>query len=288
MRFDWLNGRELKSIKINQAIRNFTTRYIPVIWKHSMMKKLLIVLTSMAMIGLTACASNGTQSVGADAMGRTIPERISDSSIELTARRNLATIPGVSPNTVRIDIASFRREVLLTGEVPSEQIKIEVGRTIDSMRDVEKVFNYLTVVETPKSQSHTLHENYLRSKINTRLLTNRHLKSSQYKVVVRDRTAYVLGYLTSEQQGYILEAIQATPGMEAAVTLTTLVSVQELESYTNHEVNTQAYTNDDGYDAMVAKPDTQEDSGYILQEIYTPNASNVAPANTAPVFEISQ
>lgn len=288
MRFDWLNGRELKSIKINQAIRNFTTRYIPVIWKHSMMKKLLIVLTSMAMIGLTACASNGTQSVGADAMGRTIPERISDSSIELTARRNLATIPGVSPNTVRIDIASFRREVLLTGEVPSEQIKIEVGRTIDSMRDVEKVFNYLTVVETPKSQSHTLHENYLRSKINTRLLTNRHLKSSQYKVVVRDRTAYVLGYLTSEQQGYILEAIQATPGMEAAVTLTTLVSVQELENYTNHEVNTQAYTNDDGYDAVVAKPDTQEDSGYILQEIYTPNASNVAPANTAPVFEISQ
>jgi len=288
MRFDWLNGRELKSIKINQAIRNFTTRYIPVIWKHSMMKKLLIVLTSMAMIGLTACASNGTQSIGADAMGRTIPERISDSSIELTARRNLATIPGVSPNTVRIDIASFRREVLLTGEVPSEQIKIEVGRTIDSMRDVEKVFNYLTVVETPKSQSHTLHENYLRSKINTRLLTNRHLKSSQYKVVVRDRTAYVLGYLTSEQQGYILEAIQATPGMEAAVTLTTLVSVQELENYTNHEVNTQAYTNDDGYDAVVAKPDTQEDSGYILQEIYTPNASNVAPANTAPVFEISQ
>ena len=253
-----------------------------------MMKKLLIVLTSMAMIGLTACASNGTQSVGADAMGRTIPERISDSSIELTARRNLATIPGVSPNAVRIDIASFRREVLLTGEVPSEQIKIEVGRTIDSMRDVEKVFNYLTVVETPKSQSHTLHENYLRSKINTRLLTNRHLKSSQYKVVVRDRTAYVLGYLTSEQQGYILEAIQATPGMEAAVTLTTLVSVQELENYTNHEVNTQAYTNDDGYDAVVVKPDTQEDSGYILQEIYTPNASNVAPANTAPVFEISQ
>ena len=292
MRFDWLNGRELKSIKINQAIRNFTTRYIPVIWKHSMMKKLLIVLTSMAMIGLTACASNGTQSVGADAMGRTIPERISDSSIELTARRNLATIPGVSPNTVRIDIASFRREVLLTGEVPSEQIKIEVGRTIDSMRDVEKVFNYLTVVETPKSQSHTLHENYLRSKINTRLLTNRHLKSSQYKVVVRDRTAYVLGYLTSEQQGYILEAIQATPGMEAAVTLTTLVSTQELENYTDHKVSTkvstEAYTNDDGYDAVVAKPDTQEDSGYILQEIYTPNASNVAPANTAPVFEISQ
>ena len=250
------------------------------------MKKLLIVLMATAALGLTACTTHSTQSVGADAMGRTIPERISDSSIELTARRNLATIPGVSPNAVRIDIASFRREVLLTGEVPSEQIKIEVGRTIDSMRDVEKVFNYLTVVETPKSQSHTLQENYLRSKINARLLTNRDIRSSQYRVIVRDRTAYVMGYLTPDQQGYILEAIQATPGMEAAVTLTTLVSAQELENYAN-EVAAEAYVSDDGYGGVVTEPDVVE-GGYTLQEIYTPNASNAAPVNTAPVFEIPQ
>ena len=74
-------------IKINQAIRSFTmARYIPVYGNIAWWKKLLIVL-SMAMIGLTACVSNGTRSVGADAIGRTIPERISDSSIDLPARR---------------------------------------------------------------------------------------------------------------------------------------------------------------------------------------------------------
>ena len=49
----------------------------------------MIAVMSM---GLAACATSGADSVGADAMGRTIPERISDKSIELTARRNLATI----------------------------------------------------------------------------------------------------------------------------------------------------------------------------------------------------
>lgn len=118
------------------------------------MKKVFAVsmITVMSM-GLAACATSGADSVGADAMGRTIPERISDSSIELTARRNLATIPGISENNVRIAIDSYRRDVLLTGEVPSEQIKVEIGRTIESMKDVNKVFNYLTVTETPKAKA---------------------------------------------------------------------------------------------------------------------------------------
>ena len=128
-------------------------------------KKLLkLGMISAIAATVTACSSipKPQMSIGADAMGRSIPERISDSSIELTARRNLATIPGINENNVRIAIDSYRRDVLLTGEVPSESVKMEVGRTIESMRDVDKVFNYMTVTETPKSQSHTVQENYLR------------------------------------------------------------------------------------------------------------------------------
>lgn len=242
------------------------------------MKKLSNVLM-VAVLGasLAACATNSTESVGADAMGRTIPERISDESIELTARRNLATIPGINDNNVRIAIDSYRREVLLTGEVPNEQIKVEIGRTIESMRDVLKVYNYLVATETPKSQSHTVHENYLRSKINARLLANRNIKSSQYKVIVRDRTAYVMGYVTPTQQDYILQAIQATPGMAMAVTLTTLVTDSEVASLPDSVVSPASQ------DGVIYGGDPQN-SGYTLQEIYTPNASTTAPVNAAPII----
>ncbi|MFB6348706.1 BON domain-containing protein [Moraxella sp. ZJ142] len=252
------------------------------------MKKILAVALCAAVFGLTACASGKADSIGADAMGRSIPEHISDSSIELTARRNLVTIPGINPSNVRVAIDSYRREVLLTGEVPSEQIKVDIGRTIESMRDVNKVFNYLTVIETPKSQSHTVHENYLRSKINARLIANRNIKSSQYKIIVRDRTAYVMGNLTTAQQDDILQAIQATPGMAMAVTLTTLVDHAPMD---DASMATETYTPDEPYQGVPSMPDTPNDSGnntgnsgYVLQEIYTPNASNAAPINTAPVF----
>ncbi|SIS02812.1 Osmotically-inducible protein OsmY, contains BON domain [Moraxella cuniculi DSM 21768] len=226
------------------------------------MNKVLIAMMA-SMMALTACTTNGG-SVGADAMGRSIPERLSDTSIELTARRNLATIDGINQNNARIAIDGYLREVLLTGEVPSEQIKAEIGRTIESMRGVAKVFNYLTVTDIPKSQSHTVHENYLRSKINARLLANRDVKSSQYKIIVRDSTAYIMGYLTSAQQDEILAAVQATSGMAKAVTLTTLVEMAP---------------------AVEDLPAVDGATGsYTLQEIYTPDATNTAPSNTPPVF----
>ncbi|USZ15624.1 BON domain-containing protein [Moraxella sp. FZFQ2102] len=253
------------------------------------MKKVLAVsMMVLSAAVMSACATGGAnQSVGADAMGRTIPERISDSSIELTARRNLATVPGIDANNVRIAIDSYRREVLLTGEVPSEQIKVEVGRTIESMRDVAKVYNYLTVTETPRSQSHTVQENYLRTKINARLLTDRNIKSSQFKVIVRDRTAYVMGYMTPDQQVDILNAVQATPGIEMAVTLTTLVTDGQVTSLPN---DTSAA--DQGgtiYGGEAAAPVAAPSSdAYTLQEIYTPEASTTAPINTVPVFQPAQ
>ena len=240
-------------------------------------KLLKLGMISAIAATVTACSSipKPQMSIGADAMGRSIPERISDSSIELTARRNLATIPGINENNVRIAIDSYRRDVLLTGEVPSESVKMEVGRTIESMRDVDKVFNYMTVTETPKSQSHTMQENYLRSKINARLLANRDIKSSQYKVVVRDRTAYVMGYMTPAQQEYVLNAIQATPGMEMAVTLTSLVG--DPESHISTELGTNAISESgEVYNDI--------NNGYALQEVYTPNAGTTAPINAAPVM----
>lgn len=252
-----------------------------------MMKTMTKALaTALAVVMMSGCMSSqsNTTGFGADAMGRTIPERISDTSIELTARRNLSTIAGINENNVRIAIDSFRREVLLTGEVPNDTIKSEVARTIESMKDVEKVFNYLTVTDTPKSQSHTMHENYLRSKIVSRVLTSRGVKAAQYKVIVRDRTAYVMGYMTPEQQNQILQAIQATSGMEAAVTLTTLVNDAQLSAMpadTSYAPETQSYPQDPsvaqgGYDGA--------NGDYQLQEIYTPEANSQMPSNSAPVM----
>ena len=93
-----------------------------------------------------------------------------------------------------------------------------------------------------------------------------------------------MGYLTPEQQTYILDAIQATPGMAMAVTLTTLVSDSKA-AVLPEAVDSAAPS--DPYGGVASQPDVAE-GDYALQEIYLPEANNAAPLNSAPVFEVAQ
>lgn len=178
---------------------------------------------------LSACATQNANSnnnsgyYGVPVMYRTLPEAISDEAIERTSHKNLTNVHGVSENSVRIGIDSFRREVLLTGEVPSEQVKTDVANMISSIHDVKKVYNYLTVTATPKAQSHTLHENYLKSKIIAKILGIGGVHPSQYKLVVRDNMAYLLGFLTAQQEQTIINTIASVQGMEGVRVLTTRI-----------------------------------------------------------------
>lgn len=178
---------------------------------------------------LSACATQNANSnnnsgyYGVPVMYRTLPEAISDEAIERTSHKNLTNVHGVSENSVRIGIDSFRREVLLTGEVPSEQVKTDVADMISSIHDVKKVYNYLTVTATPKAQSHTLHENYLKSKIIAKILGTGGVHPSQYKLAVRDNMAYLLGFLTAQQEQTIINTIASVQGMEGVRVLTTRI-----------------------------------------------------------------
>lgn len=184
----------------------------------------------LTMTTLTACSTaptTGNQNYGVPIMNRTIPERMIDAGIEHTVMKNLPNVEGLenmNERTLRLVVDSFRGETLLTGEVPNEAVKANIEAMVKSMKDVEKVHNYLTVNATAKSPSHTTHENFLKSKIMTKIALNRTATSPQYKLIVRSDVAYVVGYLTPTQQGKILEAIQSTMGMEKVVLLATLVT----------------------------------------------------------------
>lgn len=187
--------------------------------------KALGIMTAVGLVN--ACANMPNANYGVSVMNRTIPERIIDEGIERVALKNLPNVAGLenmNEQSLRVVIDSFRREVLLTGEVPNEQIKINIHNMIASMKDVVRVHNYLTVAAIAKGQSHTLHENFLKSKIRTRIMAGRTIKNSQYKLVVRNDVVYILGYLTPTQQNTIVEAIRFTTGIERAVLLANLVT----------------------------------------------------------------
>lgn len=178
---------------------------------------------------LSACVSTSTQVVVGDqeyAMSRTAIEKLEDFAIERRALQNINEINGLELGNHRVAVNAFRSDVLLTGEVPTEAIKTEIGQIIDSIREVGQVYNYLTVSE-PKGHSHTLHEQYLKGKIDGRLFLHQkdNVKPSQYLVVVRDDKAYVMGVMTKAQQEEIVGTIRNTDGLKGVSLLNSLVQV---------------------------------------------------------------
>lgn len=171
-----------------------------------MIKKLAIVCCFL-MVG---CHSTGVT--------RTLPQKVTDVSAERQLLSVLDGVAGLTSNNHRVAINSYRGEMLLTGEVPNQQIKIAVGERAAVLPNVSKVYNYLKISE-PKSQSHTVHENYLKAKVLAKLLTSGAINKSQYELVVRDDTLYVMGSMTYPQVQVLQNTVASTDGVLAMVSL---------------------------------------------------------------------
>ncbi|ALF59504.1 BON domain-containing protein [Psychrobacter urativorans] len=178
----------------------------------------------------TGCATNyltnsteGTY--GVPVTERTIPQRLLDRSIEHTVKVNIYGLQENLQQNSRISINSFYSEVLLTGEVPTEEMKVQIEKVISSMPDVRRVYNELNVSVT-KGYSSTVHDGYISSKLLAKVTASNAIKTSQIKVVTNDGVVYVMGRMTPAQQSLVIELANNTVGITELVLLTTLVSEQ--------------------------------------------------------------
>ena len=178
----------------------------------------------------TGCATNyltnsteGTY--GVPVTERTIPQRLLDRSIEHTVKVNIYGLQENLQQNSRISINSFYSEVLLTGEVPTEEMKVQIEKVISSMPDVRRVYNELNVSVT-KGYSSTVHDGYISSKLLAKVTSSNAIKTSQIKVVTNDGVVYVMGRMTPAQQSLVIELANNTVGITELVLLTTLVSEQ--------------------------------------------------------------
>ena len=181
----------------------------------------------MASVVSTGCTTNyltnsteGTY--GVPMTERTIPQRLLDRSIEHTAKINIYGLIEDLQQTSRMGIDSFNSEVLLTGEVPTEAIKAEVEKVVNSMPDVRRVYNELEV-SASKGYSSTVHDGYITSKLLAKVATSDGVKASQIKAVTNNGVVYIMGRMTPTQQSYLIDIANSTVGVTELVLLTTVV-----------------------------------------------------------------
>jgi osmotically-inducible protein OsmY len=179
---------------------------------------------------LTACAPMMLAGFAGSALvvtdRRTSGTQLEDETIEL---RGSARVRDNFGEKVNVTVTSYNRQVLLTGEVPTERDKQSVAGLVEKVENVKTVVNELAVMQ-PTTLSSRSNDLVITGKIKASLVDSRDLFANAFKVVTERNTVYVMGRVTQREANSATNVIRNVGGVNKVVRLFEIISEEELSN----------------------------------------------------------
>ncbi len=179
----------------------------------------LIIITLYALSGCTAAVVGGAvvgTSVALDK--RTTGDYVEDQSIKSKLSHLYYEDKELS-KTTHINITSYNRWVLITGEVATEQQKQQLTEMINKVKNVRNYFNEVAIANVSSMGTRT-NDSFLTSKIKTAIFSKmKELNGAQVKVVTESSSVFLMGLVTPEQGNQITEIARTTRGVKRVIKL---------------------------------------------------------------------
>ncbi|MCK5880786.1 MAG: BON domain-containing protein [Sinobacterium sp.] len=146
---------------------------------------------------------------------RTLGTIVEDNTIEAKAK-NAIKSAHESIGDSNITVHSFNKVLLITGQVKSTNAKKIISQLTKNIRHVKRVHNELEILP-PSSFSTRMGDNYLSSKVSSRLVFTDGIDSSRIDAIVENSTVYLMGLVTQEEASRSVAALQNVSGLEKIV-----------------------------------------------------------------------
>ena len=180
------------------------------------MRSLLFFAVTIATLNLPGCIPLAVTGIGATALmvddRRSTGVYVEDENIEWKTRGRLIE----SFRDAHVNVTSFNLAVLLTGEVPSEQMKMDVAAAVRSIASVKSVTNELTVGGNTALTARA-NDTFITTNVKTRFINNGKFSINHVKVVTEAGTAFLLGIVTREEADVATELARTTSGVSRVV-----------------------------------------------------------------------
>ncbi len=195
------------------------------------MKELILATAAAALLtgALTACvplvlggAAAGGSLVATDR--RTSGAQLEDEGIELRASSRLRTALG---ERAHVNLTSYNRQVLLTGEVPTAQDKQLVEQIVSRVENVSSVVNELAVMGNT-SLTNRSSDVLVTGRVKAALIDAPDLFANSFKVVTERGTTYLMGRVTQREADRGTAVVRSTPGVQKVVRILDIISEEEL------------------------------------------------------------
>lgn len=154
---------------------------------------------------------------------RTSGAQVEDQSIELkgAARvRELATLGSVN-------ITSYNRMVLISGEVPTEPDKARVEEALLKLENVRSVVNELAV-QPNSSLGDRSRDSLTSGKVKATLIDAKDMQAHAIKVVTERGIVYMMGLVTEREANRATDIARSVPGVQKVVRVFEVISEEEL------------------------------------------------------------
>ena len=138
---------------------------------------------------------------------------IDDQSIEAKAKRR---IEEKYADQVHVDVTSFNRFVLVAGQVPTQEIKDDIGAIALGVETVRNVQNELLIGPITDKKTRA-NDAYITSKVKARLVSEQKFDASHIKVTTENGVVYLMGLVTKQEADVAAEVASTTGGVEKVV-----------------------------------------------------------------------
>ncbi|MEY3446389.1 MAG: hypothetical protein RIR45_1144 [Pseudomonadota bacterium] len=186
-----------------------------------------LVLTG-GLVGLSACfplVMGGAVMGGLVATDRrTSGTVVEDEGIELRASSRIRENLG---ERVHVNVTSYNRQVLLTGEVPTAQDRQLAEKIVSGVDNVRNIVNELAVMGN-STLTQRSSDTLVTGRVKAALVDAKDLFANSFKISTERGTTYVMGRVTPREAKRATEVISNTPGVQRVVRILETISEEEL------------------------------------------------------------
>ena len=180
-------------------------------------RPLLVLMLPLFAVFLEGCIEMTAVGFGAAALAisdqRTTGTLVEDEGIELRATNRISERFG---DRVHINITSYNRSVLLTGEAPDARTREEIAKMVFGVPNVRGVTNDIQVAGIA-SLTARASDATVTGKVKARFLDANKFSPVHVKVVTEASVVYLMGIVTESEANEAVEVARTTGGVRKVI-----------------------------------------------------------------------
>ncbi|BDT69638.1 hypothetical protein os1_38290 [Comamonadaceae bacterium OS-1] len=156
---------------------------------------------------------------------RTSGAQLEDEGIELRANNRIGQSMG---ENAHVNVTSYNRQVLLTGEVPTAADQQKLQDLVLKVENVRSVVNEVGVLGA-SSLSQRSSDTLVTGKVKATLVDAKDVQSNTFKVITERGTVYLMGRVSMREADRATELARSVSGVQKVVRVFDILTEDELK-----------------------------------------------------------